>query len=195
MKVFIIILVAIIAVAGLLIINGKTLEQANDEATNNLITDAISGDELDSGNGISNNKKENDGILKSIEDIDLQDEDGKGRNYSFRYNDEKYEAIFVKDTWKIYDSYKIINRADMAIICEALINVHPIPSKDRESFREVEDLVYEWHQHNIAYRFLAEDNAWKKSAKDVDLDPEDQGRNIQEIYEARTGKKFDIKDF
>ena len=28
----------------------------------------------------------------------------------------------------------------------------------------------------------------------VDLNPEDQGRSIEEIYEARTGKKFNLED-
>ena len=188
------IVILIMLIVGVFIFINNSVEE-NNEDTNNFEEIIVSGDKLDSGNEISNNRKENDGILVSIEDINLLDEDGKGNNYSFIYNDEKYKAIFVKDTWKIYDSYKITNKADMAIICEALINVHPIPSKDRESFREVEDLVYEWHQHNIAYKFLAEDNAWKKNVKDVDLDPDDQGRNIQEIYEARTGKKFDIRNF
>ncbi len=191
MKVFVILLIIVILVGLVFLVNNDTTENYDNEETNNISNNVISDDEPQSGNEVT--KKENDGILNSIEDIDLQSVGGE--KYSFTYKDEKYEAIFVKDTWKIYDSYKIINKNDMAIICEALINIHPIPSRDRESFREIEDLVYEWHQHNIAYRFLSDDNAWKKNAKDVDLDPDDQGRTLTEMYEARTGKKFDIKDF
>ena len=99
-------------------------------------------------------KAEDDHFLKNVEDINLHDIDGKGTNYIFTYREEDFSAKFVKDTWHITDSYKIRNEKDLAIICQALIDIHPIPSSDGTSYRTVEDLVYEWKQHNIAYILL-----------------------------------------
>ena len=132
-------------------------------------------------------------VLKSTRDINLRDIDGKGTNYLFTYKNEDFTAIYTKDNWKIKNSYKITNGQDIAYICKALIDVHPIHGKDMKSYRTVDDLVYEWQQHNLAYMILPDDNSWKSHAKDVDLDPADQGKSIAEIYEARTGSKLDIR--
>ena len=56
-------------------------------------------------------------------------------------------------------------------------------------------MAYEWLQHDMAYEFLSDDNAFKEKARDVDLNPEDQNKDFEEIYEDRTGKEFDISDF
>ncbi|WP_029321825.1 hypothetical protein [Butyrivibrio sp. AE3004] len=135
------------------------------------------------------------GILKSTADIGLHDVDGKGKNYKFTYDNVEYSAIYTTDNWKIMDSYRINNMSDMAIICQALIDVHPIHGSDMESYRNATDLAFEWLQHNIAYVALSDDNAFKSHAKDVDLDPKDQGKTIDQIYEDRTGKEFDINEF
>lgn len=132
-------------------------------------------------------------VLKSTRDINLRDTDGKKTNYLFTYKNEDFTAIYTKDNWKIKNSYKITNGQDIAYICKALIDVHPIHGKDMKSYRTVDDLVYEWQQHNLAYNLLPDDNSWKSHAKDVDLDPDDQGKSIAEIYEARTGSKLDIR--
>lgn len=137
---------------------------------------------------------ENEDVLISTEKINLYDLDGKGKNYSFTYKGTSYTATYSKDNWHIVDSYKITDKKDIAIICQALIEVHPIHGRDMLSYRTVEDMVYEWTQHNIAYYILPEDNKWRKNAKDVDLDPADQGRSLAEMYESRTGKKFNIMD-
>lgn len=134
------------------------------------------------------------------EKISLNDIDGNGKNYVFTYKDELYQATYTKDNWHIVDSYKITDHDDLTMICKALIEVHPIHGKDRKSYRTVEDLVYEWEQHNLAYRILPEDSQWKKSAKDVDLDWADEGSSIEEMYERRSGKNLrdvlkDIKIF
>ena len=138
------------------------------------------------------NNEENTSVLSSTEDINLRDLDGKKSNYLFTYKNQDYSAKYTKDNWHIKDSYKITNAEDIAIICQALIDVHPIHGKDLKSYRKVDDLVYEWQQHNLAYNLLPDDNSWKEHAKDVDLDPADQGRSLAEIYEARTGSKLDI---
>ena len=122
-----------------------------------------------------------------IKDID-------GTNYEFTYNNENYKVVYTYDHWKIYDSYKINNIEYMKNICQALIDINPIHGKDRVSYRTVDDMVYEWLQHNIAYKLLPDDNKWKDNAKDVDFDPYDQGKSMKEIYEDRTGEKLDISN-
>lgn len=141
----------------------------------------------------SNTQDENTGLLTSTDDIALCDLDGK--NYTFTYDNELYSAIYTTDNWKIIDSYKINNAADMEIICSALIGIHPVHGKDLESYRTPDDMVYEWQQHNLVYQLLSDDNEWKSHVKDVDFDPADQGKSFEEIYEARTGKELDINDF
>ena len=127
-------------------------------------------------------------VLTSTEDIKLHDVDGKEINYLFTYKNTTYTAIYTKDNWKIKDSYTIKSRKDMAIICQALIEIHPIHGRDMVSYRTAEDMVYEWVQHNLAYNLLSEDNKWKDNAKDVDFNPEDQGKSMKEMYEDRMKK-------
>ena len=121
----------------------------------------------------------------SSNQIKLYNKSNDGKNYTFTYKDEDFTAIYTEDNWKIVDSYKITNKEDMKSICEALIKVHPIHGKDMVSYRTVEDLVYEWEQHNIAYNVLPTDSKWSSSAKDVDLNPEDQGKNITDFVKNR----------
>ena len=128
------------------------------------------------------------GILNEDEGIVLTDTDGFGTVFNFAYGDETYTAVYTEDNWKIIDSFRIASKADMLIICQALTDIYPIHGSDYESFREPEDLAYEWIQHNIAYRLLPEGDRWKENAKDVDLNPEDQNKNIFEMYKAKTGK-------
>lgn len=130
-------------------------------------------------------------VLKEINIIDV---DGREVNYEFKYNNEVFKVEYLPDHWKIYNSYKINIRVDMENICEKLININPIHGKDMISYRTSEDMVYEWMQHNIAYYILPNDNIWKDNAKDVDFDPYDQGMSIAEIYEDRTGEKFNFSN-
>ena len=141
----------------------------------------------------STNNEEIESVLSTTKDINLRDLDGNKTNYIFTYNNENFSAKYTKDNWHIEDSYKITNAKDIGLICQALIDVHPIHGKDMKSYRTVDDLVYEWQQHNLAYNLLPDDNSWKSNAKDVDLDPADQGKSIAEIYENRTGSKLDVK--
>lgn len=123
--------------------------------------------------------------LKSTKDIQLFDVDGNSKNYEFKYNNETYTAEYTKDNWHINNSYKITDEQDIIIICQALIDEHKIHGKDMVSYRTAEDMAYEWLQHNTAYELLPEDNSWKNNAKDVDLDPADQGRGLIDMYNAR----------
>ena len=135
------------------------------------------------------------GILSDPSDINLRDADGNDKNYLFTYDGEDFSVVYTTDNWRIYDSYKINSTEDMTIICEALISVHQIHGSDMESYRTAEDMAYEWLQHNIAYQFLPDESPWKVHAQNVDLDPKDQGKSFSEIYEDRTGKEFNLKDF
>lgn len=137
--------------------------------------------------------EEKTNTLSSTEDINLRDLDGQETNYIFTYNNQDFSAKYTKDNWHITDSYKITNSVDIGIICQALIDIHPIHGKDMKSYRTVDDLVYEWQQHNLAYNLLSDDNLWKEHAKDVDLNPADQGKSLAEIYEDRTGEKLSVK--
>ncbi|MCR5249890.1 MAG: hypothetical protein K6E50_04725 [Lachnospiraceae bacterium] len=140
-------------------------------------------------------EREEQGILNAPEDIGLRDTDGNGSNYAFTYDGEVFSAVFTPDNWKVVDSWKIGNAEDIRIICRALINEHPVHGSDMVSYRSEEDMAYEWMQHNIAYGVLPEGHPYKDNAKDVDLDPADQNRSFAEIYEDRTGKEFNLKNF
>ncbi|MCR5404103.1 MAG: hypothetical protein K6E91_09865, partial [Butyrivibrio sp.] len=127
----------------------------------------------------------------TAEDLNFHDVDGKGTYYNFTYNGEEFSCIYTEDNWKILDSYKIEDSDDMAIICQVLIDEHPIHGKDMVSYRTVDDMVYEWEIHNLAYAFMDDEDSLKKKTKDVDFDPDDQGRTIEEFYKSRTGQDLD----
>lgn len=169
---------------------GEELKSEIKEKGNELAEDAL---EKKSSELVD--KETGNGILTGTQDINLHDVDGKDQNYSFNYGDEEFTVLYRTDNWKILDSYKITNSDDMIIICRALIEIHPVHGIDLKGFRTPEDMAYEWLQHNMAYELLPEDNVFRKKAKDVDLNPEDQGKSMTEIYESRTGKKFSVSDF
>jgi len=167
--------------------SGYSYEDAQSTDTG---TENISNEDAD-----FSEKEQKSGILNEPLDINLRDTDGNGKNYLFTYDGEDFTAVYTTDNWKIYDSYKITNTEDITIICEALKSEHEVHGSDMESFRTAEDMAYEWLQHNIAYQFLSDDSPWKGHAKNVDLDPKDQGKSFDEIYEDRTGKEFKLEDF
>ena len=114
--------------------------------------------------------------------IELKDTDGQGRNFTFVYGGEQFNAEFSyrydgKENWRIYDSYKITNEADMIAICQALINIHTIRGRDLQSLRTPQDMAQEWKIHNRAYNMLSGSGA-KTRCKDVDFDPDDQGKSF-----------------
>ena len=136
---------------------------------------------------IYNYEEEKNIINEYFEIIKIDD-----KNYSFIYNNETFNIVYTPDNWKIMDSYKITNTEDIVVICGKLNEIHQIHGKDMVSYRTTEDMAYEWLQHNIVYQILPENHQFKINAKDVDLDPKDQGKNLIEIYEDRTGEKFDL---
>lgn len=46
-------------------------------------------------------------------------------------------------------------------------------------------MAYEWQQHNLAYPLIPSDSAWKESARDVDINPQDQGKSLYELFYDR----------
>lgn len=125
------------------------------------------------------------GIFGSTEDVSLVPTDDYAQGYVFEYDGEQFTAYFDTYSWRVCDSYKIANHDDIVIICQALINEHPVYGSDWESYRTPEDMAFEWEQHNFAYSMLPEDSHWRDDARNVDLDPYDQGKTIAEIYESR----------
>lgn len=107
--------------------------------------------------------------------------------YTFQYGGQEYTAVYWMDHWKVIDSYQITDAQVMTAVCQALIDEHPIHGADHESWRTAEDMAYEWEQHNLAFTLLADDSEWKESVKDVDFDPEDQGKSMYELFQERTG--------
>ena len=171
------------------------------EFTNEKIKDVNKSEELiDTQNGnlddetvdlfsfLEQTYNEGESFISSKAELQLKDVDGKGRNYTFLYNQKIYTAVYTKDNWHINDSYKIRNKKDITIICQTLIDEHTIHGADMKSYRSAEDMMYEWVQHNIAYDYLPDGNSWKSHTKDVDLNPADQGKNLKEMYESRSGK-------
>ena len=125
------------------------------------------------------------GTLGSPSDVALHAVNDEGTRYAFSYGDEEFAVAYEPDNWKVYDSYKITNHDDLVLICQALIDEHPIHGRDLDSYRTAEDMAFEWEQHNFAYEHLPEGSAWRRHAKDVDLDPYDQGLTYWEMYERR----------
>jgi len=120
--------------------------------------------------------------------IELVDVRGDGTDYTFEYAGTEYHAVYTPDNWKIIDSYQITDHEDQIRICEALKAIHPIHGADMVSFRDAEDMAYEWEQHNLAYQILQESNPYRMNAKDVDINPADQGKSMLEMYASRIGR-------
>ncbi|MBR1863356.1 MAG: hypothetical protein IJ806_04650 [Ruminococcus sp.] len=126
-------------------------------------------------------------LLSSPEEVGLYDTDGGGSRYAFTYGGETYSAVYTYDNWKVIDSYRITNSADIELICTALSDEHPIHDRELTGYRTPEDMAYEWEQHNIAYRMLNENSSWLQNVKDVDLDPADQGKSLYDLFRDRMG--------
>ena len=128
------------------------------------------------------------GELSSVDDVALVPTDDYGCGCVFTYSGEEFTAYFDTYSWRVYDSYKITNHSDIVTICQALINEHPVYGADWESWRTADDMAYEWEQHNLAWQMLPANSHWRDDAKDVDLDPYDQGKSFRDLYESRTGE-------
>ena len=183
-KIIIVMVIMIVIALAIAMVYVFKVKHINKEKIQNMLSTV----NIDSNNGKNesvNKSTKEEKKLKSTKEIHLYDVDGKGKNYSFKYHNKNYKATYTKDNWCITNSYQIKDKDDMKVICQALIDIHPIHGKDMKSYRTADDMVYEWEQHNLAYIILPKGNAWRKHAKDVDFDPADQGRSLDEMYRAR----------
>lgn len=135
---------------------------------------------------LAEQKAKSKGRLKSAADLNLR-QNGSAYDYLFTYNGTDYRAVYLTDTWKIYDSYQITNKQDMKIICQALSDIYPVPSRDGTSVRTADDMAYEWDQHNKIYKIAPEGGRTKERTRNVDLDPEDQGKSYADLYRENLG--------
>ena len=124
-------------------------------------------------------------LLSSADELNFTDITGCGESYTFTYGGEVYEVSYWTDNWRIIDSYKIRNENDITLICTVLAENHPIHSADYSEYRTPGDMAYEWIQHNIAYDMAPEGSSYKHSAKDVDIDPKDQGKSVYDLLVDR----------
>ena len=169
-------------------------EDASESA--NLETNATEMEEGEGSNDYDQESEDSESkpLITSTSDLDFHCIDSSTGKYSFTYNGEVFTATYIPDNWKITDSYKINNEHDMTIICQTLIDEHPIHGADMTSYRTAADMVYEWFQHNLLYEMLPSDSQWIQHAKDVDFDPKDQNKSFEELYEDRTGKELSLED-
>lgn len=121
----------------------------------------------------------------TADDLGFKNVDSIGSKYEFTYGGEVFTAIYTPDNWKIIDSYKIEKESDILLVCKILVAEHPVHGKDMISYRTPDDMSIEWQQHNLAYKLLPSDHKWKNNAKDVDLDPKDQGKSLSEMFLSR----------
>ena len=152
---------------------GRKAKQAKEEVKEKApgVKEAV-GEKLD-----EETKKISKPRLKSTDEINLRS--AGGGYYYFTYNGEDYKALYSYNTWTVYNSYKITRKHDIKIICQALSDEHPVPSRDGQSFRTADDMAYEWDQHNKLYLVAPEDSATRERTRNVDLDPEDQGKTYK----------------
>ena len=118
---------------------------------------------------------------------------------TLRFKNGEFKILVLSDTqddhYPAYDMVNLITLAieetspDLIVFTGDLVEDSRAGDIgiDGESFREPEDMAYEWIQHNIAYNILPDDNSWKANAKDVDINPADQNKSLYEMYKSKTG--------
>ena len=122
----------------------------------------------------------------TIENISINKVSGANGSYKFDYHGESFSAGFSSGNggnWKIVDSYKITNRADMIIICEALMRINKVRGCITE-YRTAHDMADEWEIHNQGYELVKEFkqfSSYSARLKDVDLDRKDQGKTFTDF--------------
>ena len=95
-------------------------------------------------------------------------------------------------SWKIKDSYLITNEKDMYKFCEILYNCHKVPTAlNSNEYRTVDDMVYEWEEHNKGYLYSKRlpnsdlKNRGLDATMHVDINPGDQGKNVYQLMWER----------
>ena len=124
--------------------------------------------------------------------VNFDSSDDYADNYSFTYGDETFlvhYTPYLGGDWKIVDSFKITNRADMVIICEKLLKINQVEGRITQ-YRTAKDMADEWEIHNQGYKIaksLSMASAVER-LKDVDLDKKDQGKTFDDFLAEFLGK-------
>lgn len=177
----------LIAAAGCMLIGCAAIEPISQPESTSAVTETTTTAAETTTHAQTETTAAQGGLLHDPAEIGLTDTDGNGSHYQFTYDGRLFDAIYTPDNWKVVDSWQITNRSDMEMICEALRAIHPIHGADMVSYRDAADMAYEWVQHNLAYQMLSDDSPWKNNAKDVDINPADQGKSVFELYRDRLG--------
>lgn len=159
----------------------NNIEDDNQEIIEEVTSDTVE-ENKETFFGITIDYKQSPSYINSIEEMNLRAIDEY--NYIFDYNGNPFKASYIYDNWTIFDSYRVKNVHDMTIICQGLIDLYPIHGADRVSYRTADDMAYEWLQHNYAYEILPK-SSFRDMARDVDFDPDDQGKSLEELYKSR----------
>ena len=121
----------------------------------------------------------------SVTDAELVLTDNGDDTYTFAYGNDTFTALYtpyIGGDWKIYDSYKITNRADMVIICEKLLKLNKVRGRITQ-YRTAKDMADEWEVHNRGYAIALSLSMTDAAArlKDVDMDKKDQGKTFDDF--------------
>ena len=117
--------------------------------------------------------------------------DGSAESYSFTCGGESFTALYTPYSggdWKVVDSYRITDRADMVMICEKLYRLHKIEGRITR-YRTAKDMADEWEIHNQGYT-IAKGYSMDSAAarlKDVDMDRKDQGKTFDAFLKEFLG--------
>ena len=136
-----------------------------------------------------------DGSAPELSDADFaltfEGTDGLAENYSFTCGSETFTACYTPysgGNWRVTDSYKITGKADMVIICEALLRENKVRGRITR-YRTAKDMADEWEIHNQGYSAAVSLGMTGAAArlKDVDMDKKDQGRTLEDFLAGFLG--------
>ena len=141
---------------------------------------------FESSEGDSPTLSETDFILNYDGSDDYAD------NYSFEYGEQTFTAHYTPylgGDWKVVDSYRITNRADMIIICEQLLRENKVQGRITQ-YRTAKDMADEWEIHNKGYTLAAALGMTSAVSrlKDVDMDKKDQGKSFDDFVAEFLGR-------
>lgn len=124
-------------------------------------------------------------------EVTYDGKDDYAENYSFTYGGETFTVHYTPYSggdWKVVDSYKITNKADMVLICEKLHRLHKIEGRITR-YRTAKDMADEWEIHDQGY-VLAKNYGMDSAVarlKDVDMDKKDQGKTFDDFVKDFLG--------
>ena len=132
------------------------------------------------------------GESPSLSETELELTETDDDIYAFSYGGETFTAQYtpyIGGNWKVVDSYKITNRADMVIICERLLKLNKVRGRITR-WRTAKDMADEWEIHNRGYSLALAYSMEGAAArlKDVDMDKKDQGKTFDDFLAEFLGR-------